>query len=113
MCRAPSCPRRHGRRGAPSGAPAAVLRTGIDSWDVVDHVGAIRLAGDSPSARFGRPVMAAPPYPYSVSLTSGAWLSVRERENSEILLFLNLNSAVTLEIYKKIIIAPKILKNCV
>ena len=60
------------RRGAPFGAPAAVLRARIDSRDVVDHVGAVYLAGASPPARFGRPVMAAPPCSVSVSLTSGA-----------------------------------------
>ena len=104
----PSCPRRHGRRGAPSGAPAAVLRGGIDSWDVVDHVGAVCLAGASPSVRFGRPVMAAPPCSVSVSLTSGARLSVKERERIvEFCYFWILNTAVTLKIYRKLSTAPK------
>ena len=54
--RPPSCTSRHGRRGPSSGVPTAVLRTVIDSYDGVDHFGAIRLAEDSSSARFGRPV---------------------------------------------------------
>ena len=45
------------------------------------------------------------------SLTGGVGLSVRRKEkNSEILYFLILNSAESLEICRKIIIAPKILK---
>ena len=55
---------------------------------MVDHVGAVRLAGVSSSACFGRPVMAAPPCPLFVSLTNGPKLSVREEEeNSEVLVF--------------------------
>ena len=64
------------------------MRVRLGSRDVVDHVGAVRLAGVSPSARFGRPVMAAPPCPLFVSLTNGSKLSVREEEeNSEVLIF--------------------------
>ena len=51
--------------------PAVVLRVGLGSRGVVDHDGVVRLAGVSPSAHFGRPVMAAPPCSVSVSLTSG------------------------------------------
>ena len=69
------------RRGAPFGAPAAVLRARIDSWDVVDHVGAVCLAGASPSVRFGRPVMAAHAV-FCVCVTNerGPTVSKRERE---------------------------------
>ena len=66
------------------------MRVGLGSRDVVDHVGAVRLAGVSPSAHFGRLVMAAPPCPLFVSLTNGPKLSVREEgENREILYFLD------------------------
>ena len=55
---------------------------------MVDHVGAVCLAGVSPPACFGRPVMAAPPCPLFVSLTNGPKLSVREEEeNIEVLIF--------------------------
>ena len=55
---------------------------------MVDHVGAVCLAGVSPSARFGQMVMAAPPCPLFVSLTNGPKLLVREEEeNSEVLIF--------------------------
>ena len=48
------------------------------------------------------------------SLTGGVGLSVRRKEkNSEILYLLILNSAESLEIHRKIIAAPKILKICV
>ena len=79
---------RHGRRGASFGAPAAVLRAGIDSWGSIDHAGAVYLVGASPPVYFGRPVMAAPPCPLFVSLTNGPKLSVREEEeNSDVLIF--------------------------
>ena len=39
---------RHGRRGASSGVPAAVLGVGIGSQGVVGHAGAVRLVGASP-----------------------------------------------------------------
>ena len=73
----PSC---HGQRGAFSGAPAAVLRAGIVSRGCVDGSGAVCLAGASPPARVGRPVMAAPPYALCCVTDEGDWLSVRERE---------------------------------
>ena len=44
----------HGRRGASSGVPAAVLGVGIGSRGHVDHDGTVCIAGVSPSARFGR-----------------------------------------------------------
>ena len=87
--RAPSHPRRHGRRRAHSKAPAAILRAGVDLRGSVGHAGVVYLAGASPPAHFGRPVMDVPPCSVFVSLTCGGRLSVRERENSEILLFLN------------------------
>ena len=81
---------RHGRRGAFSGAPAAVLRVGIGSRGGVECFGAVRLAGVSPPARFGRPELTALPCPVFVSLTCGGRMSVREeRENREILYFLS------------------------
>ena len=73
---------RHGRRGASSGAPAAVLGVGVDSRGSVGHAGMVRLAGASPPARFGRPESTAPPCVLFMSLMSGAWLSVRERERT-------------------------------
>ena len=79
---------RHGQRGAPSGAPAAVLGVGVGSQGSVGHAGAVCLAGASPPVCFGRPVMAAPLCPLFVSLTNGPKLSVRgEEENSEVLIF--------------------------
>ena len=71
----------------------------MGSEGCVDYLGEVCLAGASPPARFGRPVMVAPPCSVSVSLTCGAWLSVRRKEkNSEILYLLILNSAKSLEI---------------
>ena len=72
-------PSRHGRRGAFSGAPAAVLRAGIVSLGCVDGSGAVYLVGASPPARFGRPVMAAPPYALCCVTDERDRLSVRER----------------------------------
>ena len=43
----------------------------------------------------------------------GPAVSESKRENSDFCYFLILNSAKSLEICRKIIIAPKILKNCV
>jgi len=64
------------------------MRVGLGSRDVVDHVGVVRLAGASPPARFGGPVMAAPPCPLFMSLMNGPKLSVREEEeNSKVLIF--------------------------
>ena len=76
----------HGWRRASSGASTAVLGVGVGSWGSVGHVGTVCLAGASLPACFGRPESTAPPRVLFMSLTSGAWLSVRERENSEILL---------------------------
>ena len=79
---------RHGRRRASSGVPATVLRVGIGSRGGVDHAGAVCLAKTSPSARLAGQSWQRRRVPCSVSLTIGAWLSVREeRENNEILLF--------------------------
>ena len=36
----------------PSGVPFSVLRLGIDARLDVDHVGAVRLTGDSPPVHF-------------------------------------------------------------
>ena len=41
---------RHGRRRAPSGAPATVLRVGIGSRGGVEHASAVSLVGASPPA---------------------------------------------------------------
>ena len=79
---------RHGRRRASSGAPATVLRVRIGLRGGVDHAGAICLAKASPLVRLAGRSWQRRRVPCSVSLTSGAWLSVREeRENNEILLF--------------------------
>ena len=94
--------------------PATVLRVGIGSRGDVDHDGAVHLTGVSPSARFGRPESAVPPCALFGSLTCGAGSSKRERVSTERFLILwILNSAATLEIHRKIITAPKILKICV
>ena len=62
----------------------------MDSWDGVDHVGAVCLAGDSPSARFG-PASDGSAAVFCVCVTDerGPAVSERERENSGILLFLD------------------------
>jgi len=81
---------RHGRRRVSSGAPATVLRVGIGSRGGVDHVGAVCLAKASPLVRLAGRSWQHRRVPCSVSLTSGAWLSVREEgENREILYFLD------------------------
>ena len=62
----------------------------MDSWDGVDHVGAVCLAGDSPSARFGPASDGSAAVSCYVSLTSGVGLSVRKKEkNSKVLIFSN------------------------
>ena len=92
--------------------PATVLRVRIGSRGDVDHDGVVHLAGVSPSTRFGRPESAAPPCAQFGSLTCGTGSLVRER-TGRFLIFWILNSAATLEIHRKIITAPKILKICV
>ena len=64
--------------------PFSVLRLGIDARLGVDHVGAVRLTGDSAPARFaGRAAVSC-----SLSLTRGVRLSVKLRKkNSEFWLF--------------------------
>ena len=83
----PPCPHhrgRHGWRGASSGAPAAVLRVGIGSRGGVDHAGAVRLAGTSPPACFGRPEPIAPPCVLCcVADMRGPVVSEREGERTE------------------------------
>ena len=79
---------RHGRRRASSGVPATVLRVGIGSRGGVDLAGAVCLGEVSPSARLAGRSWQRRRVPCSVSLTSGAWLLVREEgENREIFLF--------------------------
>ena len=81
----PPCPCHHGRqgrRGASSGASAAVLCVGVDLRGSVGHAGTVHLGGASSPARFGRPESTAPPCVLFMSLTSGAWLSVREEEEN-------------------------------
>ena len=60
----------------------------MDPRGGVDHAGVVCLAGASPPACFGRPVMAAPPYALCCVTNERDRLSVRERENSEICYFL-------------------------
>ena len=51
----PPCPchrGRHGRRGASSGVPAAVLEVGVDSRGGVGRAGTVCLVEASPSAHF-------------------------------------------------------------
>ena len=74
---------RHGRRRASSGASATILRVGIGSRGGVDHAGAVCLAEASPLVRLAGRSWLRRYVPYSVSLTSGAWLSVREREQGD------------------------------
>ena len=94
---------------------ATVLRVGIGSRGDVDHDGAVHLAGVSPSARFVLPESAAPPCVlFWVADMRGRVVRERERVSTErFLIFRILNSVATLEIHRKIITAPKILKLCV
>ena len=107
LCR---CHRRSARRRSsqlPSATPEYVR-------DRVERVGANCVAGDLTVGEFA-PVSAvvATVNPEVGDDRWGPAVSESKRENSDFCYFLNLNSAESLEICRKIIIAPKILKFCV
>ena len=103
------CHRRSARRRSsqlPSATPEYVR-------DRVERVGANRVAGDLTVGEFA-PVsaVAATVNPEVRDDRWGPAVSESKRENSDFCYFLILNSAESLEICRKIIIAPKILKFC-
>ena len=103
----PLPPSRHDRRRASSGTSAATLGLPVCLPGHVERVGAELGVGDlAVGEEIGRSAPLCP-----VGAADMRALDVSERERTgRFLIFWILNSAVTLEIYRKIIIALKTLK---